>query len=215
MADEIQSSIDFWNNIHTFCPREEIITDNWLDQFSDIIKASTLPIIDLGCGGGNNTKTLVTMGKQVICCDQSINCINDIQKNFPEVTTRLMNMLDGFDFSDNSVEIVVADLSLHYFRMADTKRILAELQRILVPGGHIFLRVNTMDDVNHGAGVGEEIEPHLYLTKGGFLKRFFDEEDVRSVFDSFEIEFVEKQKMLRYKSDKNVFCVALKNTEAV
>lgn len=210
MADEVQNSLNFWNNIHTFCPREEIITDDWLDRFADVIEATTLPIIDLGCGGGNNTKTLVEMGKQVICCDQSHTAISDIQKNFPEVQTKLMNMLDGFDFADNSTEVVIADLSLHYFRLADTRAILDELRRILVPGGHIFLRVNTTDDVNHGAGEGEEIEPHLYLTKDGFLKRFFDEEDVRSVFDGFEIEFMEKQKMLRYKSEKQVFCVALK-----
>ena len=122
-------------------------------------------------------------------------------------------MLDGFDFEDNYFGIVCADLSLHYFREADTRRILEEIRRILVPGGYLFVRVNSVRDVNHGAGQGTETEPHLYRTENGMFKRFFDEADVKRLFSDFEILFCEEEKMLRYRLEKMVYCVCLRRTE--
>ena len=119
-------------------------------------------------------------------------------------------MLDGLAFEDDSFEIVCADLCLHYFREKDTEKILKEIRRVLRPEGHLFVRVNSVNDVNHGAGQGEEVEPHLYKTSEGMLKCFFDEEDVRRLFFDFEILFCEEQNMLRYKLEKRVYCVCLK-----
>lgn len=45
--------------------------------------------------------------------------------------------------------------------------ILNEIRRILVPGGHLLARVNSINDVNHGAGQGTEVEHHLYRTEDG------------------------------------------------
>ena len=207
---EVKQSELYWNNIHTDCAREDIKVDDWLERFDSIITACKNPVLDLGCGSGNDTLYFAENGKRVIACDQSVNAIKNIQKNFPEVETRCFNMLDGFMFEDNSFEIICADLSLHYFTEADTRRILKEIQRILIPGGHLFVRVNSVKDINHGAGQGIEIEPHLYRTEDGRLKRFFDEEDVRRLFSDFEILFCEEQKMLRYSAEKIVFTVCFR-----
>ena len=60
-------------------------------------------------------------------------------------------------------------------------------------------------------GSGEEIEHHLYRTDNGMFKRFFDEEDIKTIFSGFNIFFCEEQKMMRYKREKIVYCVALLN----
>lgn len=208
---EVKKSELYWNNIHVNYDRGKIKVDDWLDRFESIIAGCEGRVLDLGCGGGNDTLYFIEKGKKVIACDQSVNAIQNIQKNFPEVLeARCFNMLDGFEFEDNSFEIVCTDLSLHYFREADTRRILNEIRRILIPGGHLFVRVNSVKDVNHGAGQGIEVEQHLYRTEDGMFKRFFDEEDVRRLFSDFEILFCEEQKMLRYSSEKTVFCVCLR-----
>ena len=207
---EAKNSELYWNNIHVNYDRNNIKVDDWLDRFEPIVTNCKSLVLDLGCGSGNDTLYFVEKGKKVIACDQSMNAIKNIQKNFPEVLeARCFNMLDGFAFEDDSFEIVCADLCLHYFKEADTCRILNEIRRILIPGGHLFVRVNSVKDVNHGAGQGIEIEPHLYRTEDGMLKRFFDEEDVRRLFSDFDILFCEEQKMLRYSSEKIVFCVCL------
>lgn len=208
---EAKNSELYWNNKHVNYDRKKIKVDDWLDRFDSIIAECKSPVLDLGCGGGNDTLYFIEKGKKVIACDQSMNAINNIQKNFPEVLeARCFNMLDGFEFEDDSFEIVCADLCLHYFTEKDIHMILNEIRRILVPGGHLFVRVNSVKDVNHGAGQGIEIENHLYRTEDGMFKRFFDEEDVRRLFSGFDILFCEEQKMLRYRSEKIVFCVCLR-----
>lgn len=81
-------------------------------------------------------------------------------------------MLDGMPFSDDSFELIIADLSLYYFKELDTIKILKEIRRILASGGHLIFRVNSVNDVNYGAGKGKIIEHHLYETSDGRLKRF-------------------------------------------
>lgn len=201
----------YWDKIHTNYDRNNIKVDDWLDRFDSIIANCKSPVLDLGCGSGNDTLYFIEKGKRVIACDQSRNAIDNIQKNFPEVVeARCFNMLDGFVFADDSFGIVCADLCLHYFTETDTHMILNEIRRILIPGGHLFVRVNSVKDVNHGAGQGLEVEHHLYRTDDGMFKRFFDKEDVRRLFADFEILFCEEQKMLRYSAEKIVFCVCLR-----
>ena len=200
------NSLNYWNDIHKEYDRSTIRTDDWLEKFDDLILKSTKPILDLGCGGGNDTLYLIKKGKSVIPCDQSENAINCIRKNFPEVTDAIcFNMLDGFPLEDDSFEIVIADLCLHYFRETDTRRILTEINRILVPGGHLIFRVNSINDVNHGAGQGREIEHHLYETGSHTIKRFFDEDDIREFFSDFEMEFLNEEIMTRYSLEKRLF----------
>ena len=175
---EAKNSELYWNKIHTNYDRDNIKVDDWLDRFDSIIVNCKSPVLDLGCGSGNDTLYFIEKGKKVIACDQSRNAIDNIQKNFPEVLeARCFNMLDEFAFADDSFGIVCADLSLHYFTETDTRMILNEIHRILIPGGHVFVRVNSVKDVNHGAGQGIEVEHHLYRTEDGMFKRFFNEEN--------------------------------------
>ena len=80
-----EKSYDYWNNIHKDYDRSDIVFDDWLEAFDDLIMKTSKPILDLGCGSGNDTLYLISKGKDVISCDQSENAIKNIQKNFPEV----------------------------------------------------------------------------------------------------------------------------------
>ena len=125
MNIEAVNSVNFWNNIHTNYDRETIKVDNWLDEFSSIIDSAAAPILDLGCGSGNDTLYLIKKNKNVFAVDQSENAIINIKRNFPEVIeTRTMNMLDGIDYPDNMFSIVIADLSLHYFSDEDDLKVI-------------------------------------------------------------------------------------------
>lgn len=203
---EQENSLLYWDNFHKNYNKEDIKIDDWLDKFANIIDSCKTPILDLGCGSGNDTLYLINKGKKVISCDQSINAINNIIKNFPEVyDTRCFDMLDGMPFDDNYFEVIIADLCLHYFKEKDTFMILNELKRILVNKGSLMLRVNSINDVNHGAGEGLEIEPHLYETSDKRLKRFFDENDIKYFFKDFDIEYLNEEVMTRYNSEKRLY----------
>ena len=207
-----QKSLEYWDEIHKDYDRAAIKVDDWLERFNDIIEVATKPILDLGCGSGNDTLYLINKGKKVISCDQSPSAIQNISKNFPEVyDVKCFNMLDGIPFEDETFEVVIADLCLHYFLDADTKKILNDIKRILEPGGHLILRVNSVNDVLHGAGDGREIEHHVYEMEGKTIKRFFDDEDIRYYFKDFNIEYMNEEIMTRYKLEKRLYRVCVRN----
>ena len=199
-------------NIHTEYNREDIEFDDWLEKFDEIIENADLPIIDLGCGSGNDTLYLINKNKKVISCDLSENAISNIKKNFPEILdAKVVNMLDGLPFDDNSADLIIADLSLHYFNKNDTIYIINEIKRVLSNNGHLIFRVNSINDVNHGAGKGTEVEKNLFLTNDNRLKRFFDIEDINYFFGSFEIEYIKEEIMTRYELEKRLYRGCVKN----
>ncbi|MBR5348733.1 MAG: class I SAM-dependent methyltransferase [Lachnospiraceae bacterium] len=206
-----ESSLRYWDNAHREYKRENITYDDWLESFDELIMNCGKPILDLGCGSGNDTKYLIEKGKKVISCDQSQNAINNIKKNFPEVKDAVcFNMLDGMPFENDMFEVIIADLCLHYFDEEDTKAIVSEIRRILMPGGHLIFRVNSLKDVAHGAGQGPEIEKHVFEMEGKEIKRFFDENDVRRFFGDFEFEYLKEEVMTRYQKSKPLFTVCVK-----
>lgn len=211
---ENENGLKYWEQIYTERGTGKIKTDTWMDDFTDMIKACCTPILDLGCGDGNDTLRLMQMGKKVIACDQSETALKNLRMNVPNVfETRCLNILDKLPFDDNMVEIVICDLCLHYFTKGDTLQILEEIQRVLLPGGHLLFRVNSVNDVNYGACEGIEIEHHLYETDDHRLKRFFDEADIREFFGVFNIEFLQEDIMTRYGPEKHLFrgCVKKEN----
>ncbi len=128
-------------------------------------------------------------------------------------------MLDGFPFESNYTDLIIADLSLHYFKEADTFKILNEIKRVLKPNGHLIFRVNAIEDKNLGSTKDtEEIEPHLYLYNNEMLKRFFDEEDIYYFFKNFKIVSLKQDSIMKYNNiknqtlQKNMYKVCVKNT---
>ncbi len=200
-----------WDELHQHYERKQIKYDDWLSLFERAITECDTPIIDLGCGSGNDTLYLIERGKTVIPCDYSKSAIQNIQKNFPEVArTECFDMTRGLPFEDNFTSVIICDLSLHYFTEEVTFQILEELKRVLKPDGILIIRVNSVKDVNHGAGEGKEIEPHLYETEDGRYKRFFDEADVKKFFANWEELYLHEETMGRYEKEKVLWKGAFK-----
>ncbi len=209
--DAIEKANQRWNDIYSHYEREKIKYDDWLELFDRAIKKCKTPIIDLGCGSGNDTLYLLERGKTVIPCDYSKNAIESIKNNFPEIErAECFDMSKGLPFEDNFTDIIISDLSLHYFTEKKTFEILDEIKRVLKPNGLLFFRVNSVKDVNHGAGNGKEIEPHLYETDDGRYKRFFDSEDIKKFFSNWENLYIHEEVMVRYEAEKVLWRGALK-----
>ena len=213
METELENSLRYWNGIHkeNDYKRDNIKMDDWLELFDDVIDKCDTPVLDLGCGSGNDTLYLINKDKSVISCDLSPKAIELIRRNFPEVDdARCVNMLEGLPFDDDTFEVIVADLCLHYFLEQDTINIINDLKRVLKKDGYIILRVNSINDVNHGAGQGKEVEKHVFETEDGRLKRFFDEQDIRFFFKDFNIEYLNEEIMTRYQLEKRLFRVCVR-----
>ena len=200
--------VDVWNELHKeYVYKNKVKYDDWLDKFSDIINSTNGEIIDLGCGvTGNNTIYLLEKGKNVISCDFAIEALKVIKK-IKGSKTLLFDMLDRFPFCDDKFEMVIADLSLHYFKNNDTFKIISEIKRILKPNGYLFFRLNSTNTKEYKQLIENnivEIEKHLFYTKN-MEKRFFNEEDINYYFKDFKKIYLKEDNMNRYNSEKIVW----------
>lgn len=208
------SYIDIWNDLHKdFAKNNKPKYDEWLDEFESIISNVETEIVDLGCGvTGNNTLYLLEKGKKVISCDFAEEALK-VVKNIKGSKTLLFDMLEVFPFEDNSTDLVIADLSLHYFKEKDTNIIISEIKRILKPNGYLFFRLNSTNSTEYKKIIenGEkEIEPNLFFCKN-MEKRFFDEKDINKFFKSFKIFYLKEQNMSRWCPDKIIWKGAAQN----
>ena len=208
------SYVNIWNDLHKeFAKNIKPKYDEWLNEFESIISNVKTEIVDLGCGvTGNNTLYLLEKGKQVISCDFAEEALNVI-KTIKGSKTLLFDMLNTFPFEDNSTELVIADLSLHYFKEEDTKRIISEIKRILKPNGYLFFRVNSTNSTEYKKIIDrrdEEIESNLFFSKN-MEKRFFNENDINKYFKDFKIISLKEENMARWCPDKIIWKCAAQN----
>ncbi len=207
----MDNQLNEWNRIFLNWGTEKPKYDDWLDKYLDFLNESKdIPIIDLGCGFGNDTLYLTERGFQVISCDYSIEALNRLKSFIEKPETIFLNMLDGLPFKDNIACVLIADLSIHYFSWNDTNKIINDISRVLLKSGYFICRVNSVKDMNHGAGQGIEIEDDFYNINGKF-KRFFDKEQILKLFNNWEIITLKEYEMNRYKDPKIVWEIAMKN----
>lgn len=197
-----------WNEIFKSYERNKPKYDLWLDKYEDIlIKSKDIPIIDLGCGSGNDSLYLSERGYKVISCDFSEEALKRLSYFIDNPVIRLFDLRDGLPFEDNSARVVISDLSLHYFYWEETEKILKEIDRVLTDDGILLCRVNSIKDTNYGAGKGIELEKNYYDIEGS-LKRFFDKEEIEKLFRKWKIHYISEYDMVRYEKEKIVWEVA-------
>jgi len=200
---------NYWNDVYLNRRNNKIIYDNWLDKYLTLFKNCKTKILDLGCGAGNDTLYLLEKGFRVISCDYAENALANLKRNIPQVETLKLDITQKLPFHNEAFDIIIADLSLHYFDDLTTKQIIFEIKRILKTGGYLFVRVNSINDINHGAYQGKKLENHYYFVEG-YNKRFFDLEDVNNYFSVIgKVSAIETQ-MLRYEKPKEVIEINVK-----
>lgn len=192
----------YWNTIYQTLNNKPPSYDLWLDKYEPILKANKDSlIIDLGCGSGGDTLYLIERNYKVLSCDYSEEALKIVKKYIANSETRLLDLTQKLPFEYESASVIIADLSLHYFNDAATKKIIQEIKRVLKPKGYLIGRLNSVNDKNYGALTGQKIEKHFYLTESGY-KRFFDKEDIEYYFKEFEIKHCSEESMMRYGDEK-------------
>jgi ubiquinone/menaquinone biosynthesis C-methylase UbiE len=193
---------DYWNNIYKNLTNNKPTYDLWLNKYKSILdKNKETTILDLGCGSGSDTLYLIERNYKVLSYDYCEEALNIVKKHIPNSKTIQLDLTEKLPFKDESISIIIADLSLHYFNDVTTKSIINEIKRILKASGYLIGRVNSVNDINYGALSGKEIEKHFYLTESGY-KRFFNKEDIEYYFKDFEINQCTEESITRYGSEK-------------
>ncbi len=184
-------------------------SDNWLDHSFNLIKNKN-KALDLGCGLGNNLEVLINAGFQVTAIDISQVAITKVKTMFPNVNAECIDFQEPLPYEDNEFDLIVADLSLHYFDELETKEIVKELRRVSNNESILLFRVNSLAEMDNDEVLGDEIEPNLYF-KNGNLKRYFSIEDVHRLFSEYGVVLVREQTINKYSKEKHILtAIAMK-----
>lgn len=177
--------------------------DQWLERWKLILEsARNGTLLELGCGGGRDTRYLTGLGLRVIAGDNSPEALELCRRSAPLADVRLIDLREPLPFTEGAFPVVVASLCLHFFRWSRTLEIMAEIRRCLEPGGFLLLRVNSIRDMHGGTAGHQELEPNLFLIKGAW-KRFFDREALQSLIDTgWKRHTLEEQTVDRYGAPK-------------
>lgn len=200
------SQQSYWNKIYKQLNTPSY--DGWLDKYIPLLKKSNR-IVDLGCGDGSNTIFLNNQNiKNIAACDLSKEALKKVNKLCPEILTLWFDMSKGLPFYDNTIDVIIADLSLHYFKWAATIKIVKEISKILVNDGMLLARLNSVNDFNFGALAGIKIEDN-YFNVNGCTKRFFNKTDICNIFNKWEIKYLSESSTIKYGKTKIVWEISV------
>ncbi len=186
--------------------------DPWLGRWHNQLEtAKQEKILDLGCGSGKNSRFLTECGYSVVAVDFSQEALKIGKLVSPQAFFCRIDIREPLPFPDKHFQLIVADLSLHYFYWSCTQKIVCEINRILKNNGFLFARVNSTKDINYGAKGHKKVEHNLRLVDGE-LKRFFDKESIEELFRSgWEFHGLEEMTVKKYEKPKVLWEIILKN----
>jgi len=139
--------------------------------------ASTMRVLDAGCGYGRNLVYLLRRGCEVFALDANPDGVDHVRRmaqslnpGTPEGNFQI-GAIEQMPFPDRCADVVLCNSVLHFARdHAHFQAMLAELWRVLRPGGLLFTRI--------GSRIGMDFEPlgnGLYRTGDGSAWFLVDE----------------------------------------
>lgn len=195
----------YWDKIHL---KYTSTYDNWFNKYIHLLNKSD-KIIELGCGRAYTSLYLLDNGfSDVTACDFSTEVINILNTEHKELNTSVFDISEKLPFKDDEINVIIADLCLHYFDSKKTKEILNEIYRVLKSGGYLIGRVNSANDKYHIPLSAKVLEKNFYYD-GEIYKKFFEGKEFKELFENFKILSLEEKHMDRYEKPKTLweFCI--------
>jgi len=185
--------------------------DPWLDRWLALIRERSggHPVLELGCGTGRDTATLVRAGHRVVALDLSLASIVLAKLRAPKARFHRRDLRRPFPIGEAGPQVVIASLSLHYFPWPETVELVERIRRSLRPSGLLLCRLNSTKDRHFGAVGHERIAQNFYLVRGA-PKRFFDLESIDKLFAAgWNRLSVQESVIDRYVQPKTVWEIVL------
>lgn len=126
---------------------EKPVQRTMLDLFAELVLAGGGggPVGDLGCGPGRVTSYLRQRGLDAFGVDLSPAMVEVARAAYPGLRFEV-GALDALDLLDGSLAGAMAWYSLIHVPPEDQPGVIAELHRVLAPGGHLLLAFQVGDD---------------------------------------------------------------------
>ena len=140
---------------------------------SDIPVPCTGRALDVGCGNGKTVSSLLGAGFSVAGIDFAPAAVEKCRELHPGASFYLSDASE-LPFPDSSFDYVTAVHVLENLEDGKLEKAAREMERVLAPGGYLFARCFTPDDMRSGS------------RKNGFFYRYFLAEDITALFPCLE-----------------------------
>jgi SAM-dependent methyltransferase len=203
-----------WEKKHSMGEHESFRGDP--SPFAQIVAgkiAKRSKILELGCGVGRDAIFFASKNHIVIATDFSEVVIKRDAQIFHDssVNFQVLDMSQTFPFEGGSFDVVYANLAIHYYLDTDTRKIVAEIARVLKSGDLFAFACKSVNDFHYGNG--EEVEKDVFVSSKGHVRHLFSEEYARDlVKEKFEVIFLDEV-VETYSGEKSamVRCIARKS----
>lgn len=189
--------------------------DPWLERWLPLIAEHSRqkPILELGCGQGDDTSTLANAGHRVVALDLSAECVAQVRQKVPSAHVFQQDVRAPFPEKQCGTSVVIASLSLHYFEWPETLALIGRIQQTLAHPGLFLCRLNSTNDHHYGAS-GHPLISENYYRVDGEPKRFFDRDSVLKLFtNGWRVLSMEEQVTHKYERPKAVWEVVLETAD--
>lgn len=187
-----QSGMTMWQ------PQESIVmfAARYLKRREDLtrwtVKREVRRVLDLGCGNGSNARFFAQQGYEAHGIDLSSAAIRMGRAWFAqeglEGDLRVGSCLD-LPYQDGFMDVVVSHGVLDHLMPADGSRAMAEVHRVLRPGGLCFLTLVAVNDLEYGKG--EPAARNTFILAEGYERglpqRYFDRGDIDELLEGFAL----------------------------
>ncbi len=159
-------------------------------------------ILDHGCGTGRHTSFLLEHGFKVWGCEISENALKIVKEMIKEVEFKKCDMT-FLPYENNFFDGVLSHFVINHGKIADIRKAISEIYRVLRDKGMLFLAVPSIK--HQESHTGEEIEPNTKINidsiDGDLPHHYFIEEEIKELFDDFEILSL---KHITYQNQKDL-----------
>lgn len=160
-------------------------------------------VLDLGCGAGRH---VVFIGRENIIpygvdfSDEGIEYTKQVLKATGMecfVDNMQVAPLTNLPYEDNMFDGIVCYGVLYYLPMADIKKAIDEIKRVLKPNGKVMLEVRNTEDYRCGLStclpteesntfiINEDDSTKCAHSENGMLMHFFTETEIKELFSDF------------------------------
>ncbi len=140
--------------------------------FDQILRGNIAPgmrVLDAGCGYGRNLVHLLREGCEVFALDTEPDAVHHVRQLSRSLETGLpaenfqVGSIDQIPLPDNSMDVVICSAVLHFARDdRQFRAMLAEMWRVLKPGGMLFCRLGSRIGMNF-----EHLRENIYKIGDG------------------------------------------------
>lgn len=164
----------------------------WMEKNENMDFNSDITVLDLGCGVGRNGYYMAEKhNATVYAWDYSAAAIEKGKVLFKHENLYLekRDMTHDFPLADNSVDLILDITASNALNEAGRKKYLSEMNRVLKPGGYIYLRTLAKEGDKNARGLiknfpGTEHDTYKHPDLG-VTERVFSGPDFKALYGPF------------------------------